>query len=74
MNACMAESRVVSRINRTRFLNRAQVRRFLLDWAKGTRAHKFTRVSEETLITINELVRQWCVNHVRRLPSKGKTI
>ncbi len=61
-------------LNPTRFLCRSEVRKFLLHEAARTRAHKFTRVSEETLIEINEHIRACLVSYVRRLPSKGKTI
>lgn len=61
-------------LNPTRLLNRAAVREFLLEQARLTRAHEFTRVSEETLIEINEVVRSHCAAIVRRLPSAGKTI
>ena len=58
----------------TPFLCRAQVRKFLLEQAAKTRAHKYTRVSEQTLIEINERVRQMCISKVTCLPSMGKTI
>jgi hypothetical protein len=61
-------------LNATPFINRAAVRNFLLQHAELTRAHKFPRVSAATLRIINEAVRQACVNQVRQLPSKGKTI
>lgn len=61
-------------LNPTRFLCRSEVRNFLLEWARKNRAHKFDRVSEETLVAINEFVRGKLIEHVRRLPSKGKTI
>lgn len=61
-------------LNPTRFLCRSEVRSFLLEFARANRAHRFERVSEETLLAINEFVRQKLVDHVRRLPSKGKTI
>ncbi len=61
-------------LNLTRFLCRSQIRDFLLHHARETRAHEFTRVSEETLIEINEQVRLFLIARVRRLPSKGKTI
>ncbi len=61
-------------LNCTRFLNRSAVREFLLEHAKQTRAHKYTRVSEETLIEANEVVRQWVVRKVSSLPSCGRTI
>jgi len=61
-------------LNPTVFINRAAVRDFLLEQAKATRAHKFDRVSADTLQELNEFVRSWCIVRVHRLPSKGKTI
>jgi hypothetical protein len=61
-------------LNPTRFLCRSEVRKFLLEHAKATRTHKFERVSEATLIEVNESLRQFLVKTVQRLPSKGKTI
>lgn len=55
-------------------INRAQVRRLLLETAKQTRAHKFERVSTQTLDDINNEVRRVCSRTVQQLPSKGKTI
>src|SRR5437870_3502693 len=37
-------------LNPTRFLCRSEVRNFLLQHAEWTRSHKFSRVSEETLV------------------------
>jgi len=61
-------------LNPTRFLCRSEVRKFLLQHAERTRSHRFSRVSEETLVEINEAVRQILIARVGRLPSKGKTI
>jgi hypothetical protein len=61
-------------LNPTPFLCRSAVRKFLLEQAAQNRAHKFTRVSENTLLALNELVRRHCVSLVSQLPSKGKTI
>jgi len=61
-------------INPAPLLCQSAVRKLLLDQAAKTRAHKFTRVSGQTMIELNEVVRQWCVLRVARLPSKGKTI
>jgi len=55
-------------------LNRSAVRQYLLDQAKKTRAHKYTRVSEDTLIAANEHLRQWLNARVRQMPSMGKTL
>jgi len=56
------------------FLKQSEVRKFLLEQAGRTRAHKYTRVSGQTIIELNEVVRQWCVLRVARLPSMGRTI
>lgn len=61
-------------LNPTVFINRAAVRDFLLEYAREKRTHKFSRVSEETLVEISEQVRLFCIARVGRLPSKGKTI
>ena len=62
-------------INPTRLLCRQAVRELLLELARRERPfHKFTRVSEETLITANEHLRVYLIGVVKRLPSKGKTI
>jgi hypothetical protein len=58
----------------TLLINREHVRRFLLETAKARRAHKFSRVSEETIRLANEMLRHWCVSHVNRMPSKGQTL
>lgn len=60
--------------NPTPFLNRAEVKRFLLEFAAHNRAHKFTRVSAETLVKLNEAVRSAAISHIKSLPSAGKTI
>ncbi|HEV2391061.1 MAG TPA: hypothetical protein VG146_01725 [Verrucomicrobiae bacterium] len=67
------EPAVARGISKTPLINREHVRALLLDLAKA-RAHKYTRVSEETLLTVNEIVRAHCVYHVGRFPSKGKTL
>jgi hypothetical protein len=62
-------------INPTPLLCRSAVRQCLLDAAKQHRPfNKFNRVSEETLIAANEAVRQFLVSHVKRMPSKGRTL
>jgi hypothetical protein len=60
--------------NPTPLLCRSAVRRWLLEVARRNRAQKFTRVSEDTLIALNAHVKAWCVEHVARMPSKGKTL
>lgn len=61
-------------VNSARLLNQAAVKKFLLEYARQTRAHKFSRVSQQTLIKLNEIVRASAIGHVKSLPSKGKTI
>ena len=51
-----------------------KIRRFLLDHAKKTRHHKFTRVSQDTLDKIEGLTRKACTEHVKTAPSKGQTL
>ena len=61
------------RINPTPMLNRQECREFLLAAAKQHRPfNKFTRVSEETLVRINAAVRLLMIDHVKRMPSKGR--
>jgi hypothetical protein len=55
-------------------LNKRQVKRFALDAAANTRAHKFTRVGSEFYAQCEANLRQFITNYVKRLPSKGKTI
>ena len=50
------------------------VRRLLLDTAAKTRAHKFIRVSAETLAVVEGAVRELCVRLVAAAPSKGVTL
>jgi len=69
-----AEAGVREKWLKYKFINATAVHTFLLEQAASTRSHKFTRVSEETLTAVNEAVRQFCVSHVKRMPSKGKTL
>jgi hypothetical protein len=70
----VATPRKTRALSPTKFLCRKACREFLLEEAKGNRAHKFSRVSMETLRGLNELVRQAMVSMVKRVPSKGQTI
>lgn len=72
----MSESeldQVVARISASLIVE-SKVRTFMLDHAKKTRHHKFTRVSRQTLDKLNGMVRQWIINHVNGFPSKGSTL
>lgn len=53
---------------------KSKMRAFLLEAAKQTRAHKFDRVSKATFDSLEARLRAMALEHVRRLPSKGKTI
>jgi len=62
-------------LNPTRFLNRAEVRKFLLAHAAATRpANRFSRVSEMTLVDLNEKLRALMTGFVHRAPSRGRTL
>ena len=55
-------------------LNRTEVKRRLLLFAKDTRAHKFTRVSKDTLDTLESRVENMIRQHVTAAPSRGVTL
>jgi histone H3/H4 len=56
-------------------INKAELKRFLLDRAKTMRpGHEFSRVSEEALEYLESQVRNAAVELIRRHPSKGVTI
>jgi len=62
-------------VNPTPLLNRQAVRELFLDTARRERPfNKFSRVSEDTLITANAMLRQWIVARVKAAPSKGVTL
>lgn len=62
-------------VNPTRLLNRMAVRALMLEAAKEARPfHRFSRVSEATLINLNEIVRKAAIAHVKSMPSKGRTL
>jgi hypothetical protein len=71
---CKTKAEFRQSINPAPLLCQSSVRKLLLDQAARTRSHKFTRVSGQTMIELNEMVRQWCVLRVARLPSMGRTI
>jgi len=52
----------------------SKVRRYILDFAKENRAHKFTRVSQETLDRVEAAARSACRSIVISSPSKGQTL
>ena len=62
------------RIRRVSLLNRAEVRRFVLDVFHRTRPHlRITRVSGETFDTLAAWLREKIRNQVHCHPSVGRT-
>ena len=62
-------------VQATPLLCRQHVRDFLLEAGKQHRPfNKFSRVSEDTLVAANAMLRQWCVSRVKSAPSKGVTL
>lgn len=59
-------------------LNRKAMREFLLNRAKETRFHAFTRVSAETMdvleVRLKDRLVELCDEHIKRQPSKGTTL
>lgn len=56
------------------YINRAKCKKFLLEFARSKRAHKFTRVSGETLNSIEADLIARLRSHVDQFPSKGRTL
>lgn len=70
-----ASARVRESVNPTPLLCRSAVRKFFLDTAgRERRFNKFSRVSEDTLVAANAMLRQWIVARVKSAPSKGVTL
>ena len=61
-------------LNPYRFLNATACREFLLEQARTSRAHRYTRVGSKALEDLNAMGHQKMISHVRSLPSKGQTI
>ena len=55
-------------------IDKSAVKRFILDFAAQSRAHKFTRVSPAVLADIEAAVRDKCRKIVHIQPSMGKTV
>lgn len=55
-------------------VNKATLRKFILDAAKTERHHPFTRVADSVYDEAEGLLRSWARNKVRQIPSKGKTV
>jgi hypothetical protein len=59
---------------KTKLINKKHVKAFALELAKSTRAHPFSRVGGDFLIKCEGNLKEFIRNHIRHLPSKGKTI
>ena len=55
-------------------INKSQVKRYILEYAAANRAHKFSRVSQETMDTVQHAAKMACMKIVTQAPSKGKTL
>jgi hypothetical protein len=55
-------------------INKSKVKRYLLEYAEKNRAHKFTRVGQETIDRVEAAARSACKAIVTQAPSKGKTL
>jgi predicted neutral ceramidase superfamily lipid hydrolase len=55
-------------------INKSQVKKYLLSFAEANRAHKFNRVSQETMDRVEAAARSACKAIVTQAPSKGKTL
>jgi histone H3/H4 len=69
----MKENMQISK-NGSSVINRAEVKRRILRYAKDKRYHPFTRVSRDTLDRIAASVQVAIVHLVESAPSKGKTL
>lgn len=58
----------------SRLISPTHVRRYLLDLAPKLRAHKWKRVSKDTLAIIEGGVRAHCKRIIESAPSKGVTL
>jgi len=58
----------------SQLISPTKVKRFLLDYAKDHRSHKFTRVSQEALDRVEAAARSAAKQIVTAAPSKGKTL
>ncbi len=66
--------RATTSTKRSRVINRDYVKRWALDYASTNRMHKFSRVSESFLNTIEADTKSAIRNRIMRHPSKGKTL
>ena len=57
-----------------RLINKQNIRRFLLEHAERSRAHRYTRVADCVYDQIELAIRDKCRDIVRTQPSAGRTI
>lgn len=57
-----------------RLINKQNVRRFILEHAERSRAHRYTRVADGVYDQVELAVREKCCEIVRTQPSAGRTI
>lgn len=57
-----------------KLINKAQTKRYLIEYAKTHRHHEFTQVSAETLEQAEFALQRWLQQRVLNTPSKGKTL
>lgn len=57
-----------------RLINKAQCKKFALEFAKANRGHKFTRVGSDFLISCEATLRNHIQSRVKSHPSVGKTL
>jgi hypothetical protein len=57
-----------------RITSPTNVKKYLLEYASSKRAHKFTRVSQQTLDAIEVAAKIACQRVVDTAPSKGVTL
>lgn len=57
-----------------KYICRSKCKQFALEFAKANRAHKFTRVSEEFLLSCEIAIRNHIQSRIKSHPSSGKTL
>ena len=62
------------RMKHNPLLNKKEARRRLLEYAKATRHHSFTRVSKRTIDNLEACIEAMIRHNVHSAPSKGQTL
>jgi hypothetical protein len=55
-------------------INKSKVKKYILEFAATNRAHKFSRVSQESIDRVEAAARAAAKSIVTSAPSKGKTL